>query len=66
MMMKPVRSAAGGGGIGANRRLERMRKKREALKEEKATSNSIEGGGVQDSMVAACNHGDLKTKRKGI
>ena len=66
MMMKPVRSAASGSGIGANRRLERMRKEREALKEENATSNSTEGGGVRDSVVAGCNHGDSEMKRKGI
>ena len=66
MMMKLVRSAAGGRGIVANRRLERMRKEREALKEENATSNSTEGGGVQDSVVAGCNHGDSEMKRKGI
>ena len=66
MMVMPVTSVASGGGIGADKRLERTRKEREALKEENATSNSIEGGGVQDSVVAGCNHGDLKTKRKGI
>nr|POF00710.1 hypothetical protein CFP56_41883 [Quercus suber] len=66
MMVMLVRSAANGGGISANRRLERTRKEREALKEENATSNSTEGGGVPDSVVAGCNHGDLDSKRKGI
>ena len=66
MMMKLVRNAASGGGIGANKRPERMRKEREALKEENATSNSTEGGGVQDLVVDGCNHGDSEMKRKGI
>ena len=35
-----VRSADNDSGVGANRRLERMRKEREALREEKAKPNS--------------------------
>ena len=66
MMVMLIRSAASGSGIGADRRLERARKERKALKEENATSNSTEGGGMWDSVVAGCNHGDSKTKRKGI
>ena len=39
---------------------------REPLKVVNATPNSTEGGGVQDLVVACCNHGDSATKRKGI
>ena len=63
-----MRSAASNGGVGATRsstRFERERE-REALKEENATPNSTEGGGVRDSVVAGYNHGDSATKRKGI
>ena len=66
-MSATVRSAANGGGVvGANRRLERTRKKREAGREEKARPKSTEDGGVLDSVVAECNHGDSTAKRKRI
>jgi len=67
-MSATVRSAANGSGVvGANRRLERTRKKREARREEKARPNSTEDGGVLDPVVAAaCNHGDSAMKRKRI
>ena len=41
-------------------------REREALKEENATPNSTEGGGVWDLVVVGYNRGDLATKRKGI
>ena len=59
-------SANSGGVVGANKRHERTRKKREAGREEKARPNSTEDGGVLDSVVAGCNHGDSATKRKRI
>ena len=35
-----------------------------SLKKENTRPNSTEGGGVVDSVVAGCNHGDSATKRK--
>ena len=38
-----------------------------SLKKENTRPNSTEGGGgVVDSVVAGCNHGDSATKRKRI
>ena len=37
-----------------------------SLKKENTKPNSTEGGGVVDSVVAGCNHGDSATKRKRI
>ena len=38
-----------------------------SLKKENTRPNSTEGGGgVVDSVVAGCNHGDSATKRKGF
>ena len=50
----------------AEARLGLREREREALKEENATPNSTEGGGVRDSVVAGYNHGDSASKRKGI
>ena len=50
----PVRTATSSGGVGASRSLTDLL--REALKEENATPNTPEGGGMRDSVVAGCNH----------
>ena len=66
-MSATVRSAANGGGVVVQTEdFERTRKKREAGREEKAKPNSTEDGGVLDSVVAECNHGDSTAKRKRI